>query len=81
MLRPRREDILALLRLAIPVVVVQVGIMFMGVVDTLMVGRVSPTALAAVAIGVVTILLSGDFFRALQFGAFASDVAGVNAAV
>ena len=51
MLRPRREDIVALLRLAIPVVVVQVGIMFMGTVDTLMVGRVSPTALAAVAIG------------------------------
>jgi MATE family multidrug resistance protein len=51
MRRPRREDIVALLRLAIPVVVVQVGIMFMGVVDTLMVGRVSPTALAAVAVG------------------------------
>lgn len=51
MLRPRRENIIALLRLAIPVVVVQVGIMFMGVVDTLMVGRVSPTALAAVAVG------------------------------
>jgi MATE family multidrug resistance protein len=47
----RQSDVLALLRLALPVVVVQVGIMFMGTVDTLMVGRVSPTALAAVAIG------------------------------
>jgi len=51
MLRTRREDVVALLRLAVPVVVVQVGIMFMGTVDTLMVGRLSPTALAAVAIG------------------------------
>ena len=47
----RRSDVQALLRLAIPVVVVQVGIMFMGTVDTLMVGRLSPTALAAVAVG------------------------------
>ena len=51
MLKPRRADVVALLRLAIPVVVVQVGIMFMGTVDTLMVGRLSPTALAAVAVG------------------------------
>ena len=47
----RRSDVVALLRLAVPVVVVQVGIMFMGTVDTLMVGRLSPTALAAVAVG------------------------------
>lgn len=51
MLRPRQSDIVALLRLALPVVVVQVGLMLMGTVDTLMVGRVSPTALAAVAVG------------------------------
>lgn len=41
----------ALLHLALPVVTVQVGMMTMGVVDTLMVGRVSPAALAAVALG------------------------------
>ncbi len=40
-----------MLRLALPVVIVQVGLMFMGVVDTLMVGRVSAEALAAVAMG------------------------------
>ncbi len=34
-----------------PVIVVQVGIMLMGVVDTIMVGRVSAAALASVAIG------------------------------
>jgi multidrug resistance protein, MATE family len=41
----------AVVRLAVPVVVVQVGLMAMGVVDTLMVGRVSPEDLAAVALG------------------------------
>jgi MATE family multidrug resistance protein len=38
-------------RLAVPVATVQVGLMFMGVVDMLMVGRVSATAIAAVAMG------------------------------
>lgn len=50
----------ALLAIAVPVVVVQVGLMLMGVVDTLMVGRVSADALAAVALGnlyVFTILV------------------------
>jgi MATE family multidrug resistance protein len=41
----------ALLRLAVPIVVVQVGIMFMGVIDTIMVGHLSARALAAVALG------------------------------
>lgn len=49
--RPRRVDVDALLRLAIPVVTVQVGMMLMGTVDTIMVGRVSAEALAAVALG------------------------------
>lgn len=38
-------------RLAVPIVAVQLGHMLMGVVDTLMVGRVSPDALAGVALG------------------------------
>ena len=37
--------------LALPVVAVQLGMMLMGVVDTLMVGHVSPQALAATALG------------------------------
>jgi MATE family multidrug resistance protein len=40
-----------MLRLALPVVTVQVGMMAMGVVDTLMVGHISAQALAAVALG------------------------------
>ncbi len=49
--RPERADLEKLLRLALPVAAVQVGIMAMGVVDTIMVGRVSATDLAAVAMG------------------------------
>lgn len=48
---PTRADFVALLRLAGPLVLIQVGTMLMGVVDTIMVGRVSPAALAAVALG------------------------------
>jgi MATE family multidrug resistance protein len=52
---PRRGELRATLRLAIPVVVVQVGMMLMGVVDTIMVGHLtghgSSVGLAAVALG------------------------------
>lgn len=41
----------ALISIAVPVVVVQVGLMLMGVVDTLMVGHVSAEALASAALG------------------------------
>lgn len=48
---PTRAELRALLALAVPVVLVQVGMMFMGVVDTVMVGHLSAEALAAVALG------------------------------
>jgi MATE family multidrug resistance protein len=51
--RPRKEDFRALVELAFPLVIVQLGLMFMGVVDTAMVGRVSADALASVAISSV----------------------------
>ena len=41
----------SLLSIALPVVAVQVGMMLMGVIDTLMMGHVSATALAGVALG------------------------------
>jgi MATE family multidrug resistance protein len=50
-LLPRATDVRVLLALGLPVVVVQVGMMAMGVVDTIMVGHLSPVALAAVAVG------------------------------
>lgn len=40
-----------LIRLSLPIVGVNVGMMLMGAVDTIMVGRVSPEAIAAVALG------------------------------
>ena len=48
---PDRTDLIAMLRLATPIVIVQVGLMLMGVVDTMVVGRLSAQALAAVALG------------------------------
>ncbi len=48
---PTREDVRGLLRLASPIVLIQVGLVSMGAVDTIMVGHVSATALAAVALG------------------------------
>lgn len=41
----------ALVSIAVPVVIVQIGLMLMGVVDTLMIGHVSAPALASVALG------------------------------
>ena len=51
-----------LFTLALPVVVVQVGLMTMGVVDSIMVGHISAAALAGVALGNVY------FFAAVVFG-------------
>jgi len=49
--RPSRADIRELFALALPVCAVQLGWMLMGVVDTIMIGRVSAAALAGVALG------------------------------
>jgi MATE family multidrug resistance protein len=59
------DELRATIALAVPVVLVQLGFMLMGVVDTLMVGRVSARVLAAVALGNlyyfnVTILATGS---------------------
>ena len=59
--KPHREDLEAMLRLALPVVVVQVGMMLLGVVDTMVVGRLSSEALAAVALGHVMVVAVSSF--------------------
>src|SRR5690606_24669866 len=46
-----RTALRALVRLALPIVFVQVGLMMLGVVDTIMVGHVSAAGLGAVALG------------------------------
>lgn len=48
---PTRPEFRRLFQLAVPVVVAQLGLMLMGVVDTMMVGHLSAQALASVAIG------------------------------
>jgi MATE family multidrug resistance protein len=48
---PRRSDLREMTALAVPAVVVQVGLMMMAVVDTIMVGHIDRVALAAVAVG------------------------------
>ena len=74
-----RRELGAVLRLATPVILVQVGMVLMGAVDTMMLGRVSETDLAAGAIGnalsiaviwsFIGILLAIDPMAAQAFGA------------
>ncbi len=59
--KPRRSDVEAMVRLAVPVVVVQVGMMLFGVVDTMVVGRLSSQALASVALGHVAVITISSF--------------------
>lgn len=59
--RPSRTDLVAMAGLAVPVVVVQVGLMLMGVVDTIVVGHLSAEALAAVALGNLYVITSVVF--------------------
>lgn len=64
---PRRDEVGELLRLALPVAAVQVGMMLMGVVDTIMVGHVSPADLAAVALGNIYFFACAVFGMGLLF--------------
>ena len=74
-----RRELGAVVRLAAPVILVQVGMVLMGAVDTMMLGRVSETDLAAGSIGnalsiaviwsFIGILLAIDPMAAQAFGA------------
>jgi len=66
-LLPRKAELSELFRLAVPVAGVQVGMMLMGVVDTIMVGHVSPADLAAVALGNIYFFASAVFGMGLLF--------------
>ena len=57
-----RAELAATLSIAWPVIVAELGWMFMGVVDTLMVGRLAPEAIGAVGLGSIL------FFTAAVFG-------------
>ncbi len=51
LMRALRAELRPLLKLAIPVILAELGWMLMGVVDTIMVGRLGPEAVGAVAMG------------------------------
>jgi MATE family multidrug resistance protein len=55
------NDLKKLLTIAGPIVIVQVGLVAMGMVDTIMVGRVSPAAIAAVALASTLFMVVGTF--------------------
>jgi MATE family multidrug resistance protein len=73
------DELSPLLKLAIPVVLAELGWMLMGVVDTIMVGRIGPAAIGAVGVGNVLfqsigllsigLLLGLDTLIAQAFGA------------
>ena len=58
---PTPGDFKSLVRLAMPVAAVQVGVLLMGAVDTVMVGHVSARDLAAVALGNLYFFLTVSF--------------------
>jgi len=60
-IRPSLQDFRQLFALAVPVVFVQLGLMAMGVVDTMIMGRVSAESLAGVAVGGVYTYALGNF--------------------
>lgn len=65
--RPSRADLRELMALAAPVALVQVGLLSMGAVDTIMVGRVSAADLAAVALGNLYFFMSAVFGMGVLF--------------
>ena len=54
-------DLRGLIALAVPVATVNLGLMAMGVVDTIMVGHLSPADLAAVALGSLYMMAAAGF--------------------
>lgn len=63
-----RQDLLPTMKLAWPVIVAELGWMFMGVVDTLMVGRVAPEAIGAVGLGSILYFSAAIFGMGLLLG-------------
>src|SRR6186997_3548533 len=73
-----RSEFFALLRIAGPVVLAELGWMSMGLVDTLMVGRLGPAAIAAagMASGVFTAIVIFGMGLMLGLDAFVSQAHG-----
>lgn len=67
-MRDRKLELRPMLALAGPVVLAEVGWMTMGVVDTMMVGRVSPEAIGGVGVGSVLFFTTAIFGMGLLLG-------------
>src|SRR4029077_3797146 len=65
---PLRQELRPMLKLAGPLVVAEVGWMGMGIVDTMMVGRVSAEAMGAVSLGSVLFYAVAIFGSGLMLG-------------
>jgi multidrug resistance protein, MATE family len=63
-----RQELRSTLVLATPLILAELGWMTMGIVDTLMVGRLSPEAIGAVGIGSSVFLAVGVFAMGLLLG-------------
>ena len=63
-----RHELVPMLRLAGPVVLAEIGWVAMGIVDTLMVGRIGPAAIGAVGIGSSLFLAIAIFGMGLLLG-------------
>ena len=63
-----RRELRAMLHLAAPLVAAELGWMLMGIVDTMCVGRVSPSAIGAVGLGSMTFYTVGIFAAGLLLG-------------
>jgi MATE family multidrug resistance protein len=67
-LRDLRQEFRPMFVLALPVVLAELGWMTMGIVDTLMVGRLSPEAIGAAGVGSSVFMGIGVFARGLLLG-------------
>jgi MATE family multidrug resistance protein len=63
-----RDEFRPMFRLALPVVIAEMGWMTMGMVDTLMVGRISPEAIGAVGLGTSIFMALAIFAMGLLLG-------------
>src|SRR5712671_5058509 len=63
-----RQELRPMLKLATPLVIAELGWMGMGVVDTMMVGRVSAEAMGAVSLGSVLFYTVAIFGSGLMLG-------------
>src|SRR5687768_817863 len=67
-MRSLRSEFEPMLALAVPVVMAELGWITMGIVDTLMVGRLGPEAIGAVGIGTSLFMAVGVFAMGLLLG-------------